>query len=75
MSILTPEQLEPNDGGEMVMGLAKVGQHAKEKGFARCSQKKHHLLITSVFLFLFVCLIGEDEDGGRVKTETALMWQ
>lgn len=89
LSILTPEQLEPNDGGEMVMGLAKVGQHAKGKRHRMLqSGKKHHLLITSGLVFLFVCRKGEghkeDEEGeGRRRVErdgfnvaiTVVRWQ
>lgn len=61
----------------------------KEKGIACCSQRKtsprNNLLITSVFVFLCVCLKGEghkeDEDGGRVKRDgfnvatTVVRWQ
>lgn len=55
LSILTPEQLEPNDGGVMVMGLAKVGQHTK--GI------RHHMLqsektpsFNHISVCVFVCL-------------------
>lgn len=49
------------------------------------SEKRHHLLITSVFVFVCVCLKGEghkeDKDGGRVKRDsfnvaiTVVRWQ
>lgn len=89
LSDLTPERLEQDDGRELVMGLAKVGQYTRGKRPRMLQSEKTphicHLLFTSAFGFLCIRLKdghkedkdkreGEERDGFNVAT-TVVRWQ